>query len=58
MADINDKHISYIEIARSITSPDYSEMSFVLLDKFQSLCPENQRLCLAFMNMLKNGFNG
>ena len=41
----------------AIPSPDYSEMSFALLDKFQTLTPENQRLCLAFMDMLCDGFN-
>ena len=42
----------------AVPSPDYSEMSFALLDKFQALSPENQRLCLAFMDLLHDGFNG
>ena len=41
----------------AIKSPDYSEMTFAILDKFQSLSLENQRLCLAFIDMLNDSFN-
>ena len=44
-------------LSGAIPSPGYSEMNFALLDKFQTLTPENQRLCLAFMDMLCDGFN-
>ncbi|MBR1429943.1 MAG: helix-turn-helix transcriptional regulator [Ruminococcus sp.] len=41
----------------AIKSPDYSEMTFALLDKFQTLSPENQRLCLAIMDLMHDNFN-
>ena len=40
----------------AIPRPDYSETSFALLDKFQGLSESNQRLCLAFIDMLSDKF--
>ena len=51
--DTTPDHLLIGAVPRS----DYSELSFALLDKFQTLSPENQRLCLAFMDLLCDGFN-
>lgn len=39
------------------TQSDSAKMDNALFDKFQQLSPENQRLCLAFMDLLNDGFN-
>ena len=41
----------------TVNQPDCSRMDNALFDKFQKLSPENQRLCLAFMDLLNDGFN-
>lgn len=41
----------------TVSQSDSTEMDSALLDKFQKLSLENQKLCLAFMDMLNDGFN-
>ena len=41
----------------AVQCSDHSEMSVALVDKFRGLSPDNQRLCLAFIDMLSDNFN-
>lgn len=40
----------------SVCQTDYTEDDAALLEKFHSLSPDHQRLCLAFMDLLSDRF--
>ena len=41
----------------AINHPDTAQMDIALLERYQKLLPDNQRLCLAFMDLLINEQN-
>ena len=41
----------------SVYQPEFSEKSTAFTEKFQNLSSDNQKLCLAFMDMLSDNFN-
>lgn len=41
----------------SVCQSELTEIDMALVNKFQTLSPENKRLCLAFMDMLSDSFN-
>lgn len=44
-------------LAGAVDPPEVTGSAQTLLEKYQALSPENQRLCLAFIDMLQDGFN-
>lgn len=40
----------------TVRQTDYPQEDVALLEKFSNLSPENKRLCLAFMDLLSDGF--